>query len=231
MLLIEKECIRCVILSMVGQTRMKMTLSTRLADSECNIRAELETFKSAAMARESELQVEIDRLRQLIQDSSPVCYPESRNTHLLTVSQNRLGHTPLQDLLGDTNGEQPMELASPLEASATLPPSTPLEHAESPYIDPPSIPLPPSPLLSRSPSLSPSSSALLNEPQSFQISKEAQIERIEEELTNARRDLEEKENALNDLQAIVEDLRRQVVARGGSLERVDNVLLFDDAFR
>lgn len=44
----------------------------RLAKSERSVRAELHTFKKAAVERESELQKEIDRLRKLVRNSSPV---------------------------------------------------------------------------------------------------------------------------------------------------------------
>jgi hypothetical protein len=56
--------------------------------------------------------------------------------------------------------------------------------------------------------------------------------RIEHELVDARRDLEEKESALDELREVVQHLRLQIAARGPSEgpEAIDNVLLFDDAF-
>ena len=145
---------------------------------------------------------------------------------------NSFRHVQLQDLLGNPNGEQFMELATPLHDSAVLRANTLICSSESSRIDAPSVPLPPSPLSSCSPLQSPISSAqsgrhsqLLDQPQSSRISKGAQMSRIEDELLDARRDLKEKETALNELRAVVENLRRQAVGRGphGPGE-LDNVL-------
>jgi hypothetical protein len=178
------------------------------------------------VVRERELQYEIDRLRQLMRES-PVCYAESPKPHSFTVSCAQRGHAPPQDLLGDSNGEQSMVLSTPLHASAILSSNTPRGRSGSPNRDSPPIPLPPlSPLFTECSSLSPKPSAILLQ---SQPPKEAQIRRIEGELENARRQLEKKESILHDLRALVEDLRRQVMARsphGG----VNDVLLFDDGF-
>lgn len=117
-------------------------------------------------------------------------------------------------------GEQSMDLATPLRASTLLPENHVSETQESPYIDPPSIALPPSPLSSQSPELSPvpllsflpSPSALSGG--QAQTSKESQIERIERELADARQDLVEKEHALFELQTVVANLRSQGIAKG-----------------
>jgi F0F1-type ATP synthase membrane subunit b/b' len=52
------------------------------------------------------------------------------------------------------------------------------------------------------------------------------MSRIEDDLLDARRDLKEKETALNELRAVVEDLHRQAVGRGphGGPGELDNVL-------
>ncbi|KIM88483.1 hypothetical protein PILCRDRAFT_814379 [Piloderma croceum F 1598] len=190
-LLIEEECIR-------------------LADSERRLRGELEAFKDATVARETELKFQIDKLRKLVHKSPP-----------------------LQDLLGNPNGEQFMELVTPLHDSAVLPANTLIGSSESSHIDAPSIPLPPSPLSSSSPLQLPISSAQsaghsqpLPQPQSSRISKVAQMSRIEDGLLDARRDLKDKETALNELRAVVEGLRQQAVGRGphGGSGELDNVL-------
>jgi len=152
----------------------------------------------------------------------------SANLHM-----NSFRHVQLQNLLVNPNGEQFMELATPLHDSAVLPANTLISSSESSHIDAPSIPLPPSPLSSYSPLQSPISSAQsgrhsqpLHQPQSSRISNAAQMSRIEDELLDARRDLKEKETALNELRAVAEDLRRQAVGRGsrGGPDELDNAL-------
>ena len=129
---------------------------------------------------------------------------------------------------GYVNGEQSIELSAPLHASALPPASIQLAQAGTPYVDPPSIPLPPSP---RSFDIQPLSPILLFKyPQLSRKSTEEHIEQIEGDLVDARRDLAEKQNALNDLQTIVEDLRRKIVLTGG-LAGTENMLSLDDAFR
>jgi hypothetical protein len=71
-LLIEEECIRRVILAVIEVA--EHWRPTRLADSECRLRGELEAFKDAAVARETELKFQIDKLRNLVHNSPPVCY-------------------------------------------------------------------------------------------------------------------------------------------------------------
>ena len=200
----------------------------RLANSERNVRAELENFKTVAMASENELRHEISKLQQLIQDSAPVGFRLTSKcpiTYHLRTKRN----TPLQDLR-DPNGELPVELATPFPASAILPANAPVVQARSPYIDPPSIPLPPSPILTESTPSSPIPSAISKQPRSSRKSKETQIGLIESALVDARRDLEEKESALDDLRALVGELRQQVVSHGG-LEGVDNYKVLSDTFR
>jgi hypothetical protein len=213
--------------------------SSRLADSERKLRTQLEASKNAAIAHETDLQLQIDQLRRQVYNSPSVCYSDSLIVLLFIFARIQHGHAQLLDLLGDPNGEQPMELATPLHASTILPTNnTLIGNIESPYIDPPSVPLPPSPLSFNSPLLSPISSTPLvqyprplQQPQSSRISKEAQIDRIENELLDARRDLEDKDNALNELRAVVDGLRRQAVDRGrGGPEEIDDILLLNNVF-
>lgn len=188
----------------------------RLEKSERSARTDLETFKRSAAALENELQQEIDRLRQLMHASSPVRHFD--NTALTLGEQ--YDYCQSQDRLHSPNDDEPADLNIPFRPSVIDPPSTPPEPTDRSSIDPLSIPLP----SSRSP---PSPSPLISFtllPQVHESSlltpnfKEAQIERMEIELREARRDLETKQGELNDLLATVENLRAQVTARHPVLE-------------
>jgi hypothetical protein len=137
-------------------------------------------------------------------------------THLIIQH----GQATPQHGAGDHNSEQSTELATPWRAADILPAHTPPRDARSPYIDPPSIPLPPSPLSSNSRSLSPLPSApLIRNPQPLwqpPSSTEDGIRRIENELMDARRDLLQKEAALNELRLAVDDLQQQVLVGSSS---------------
>lgn len=99
-----------------------------------------------------------------------------------------------------------MELATPLRPSALLPITSTLpDRAESSYVDPPSIPLPLSPVLGSTPSSVPE--ILLQLPSSRPLSPAAHVERVENELAATRRQLQEGEDAVSQLRYVVENLR------------------------
>ena len=116
-----------------------------------------------------------------------------------------------------------MDLASPLQPTILLADTsdTPSELFDIQYIDAPSIPLPespepPSPLKSeRSPT--PTRPLHLRDYQDHP-NGESKMQRIERELAAARREAEERSQALNDLRGVVEDLK-QKLNRGADLER------------
>ena len=100
-------------------------------------------------------------------------------------------------------------VTTPIEESAIFLHSTRPEAPESPYIDPPSIPLPPSPFLSHLQILSSSPSDPL-----FRTSTlKEEVQKLEDELKVARRDLKEKELVLDELRNVVGDLQMQAQVR------------------
>lgn len=147
--------------------------------------------------------------------------------------------------MGDSDGEKSMDLVTtPIEQqSEMLLYSTRPEAPESPYIDPPSIPLPPSPSPSHRPS-SPPPPSLPHRSRSDSLLpisalKEERMRKVEEELEGARQDLEKKELALDELRDVVEDLQRQAQVRiagrnadvdEDSVEDTGNLFPLDDAF-
>ena len=56
---------------------------SRLADTERLLRVELQDVKNASITRETELQLEISRLRKLVEVPFPVRRPESSASSLL----------------------------------------------------------------------------------------------------------------------------------------------------
>ena len=108
-------------------------------------------------------------------------------------------------------------VTTPIEESAIFLRSTRPEAPESPY-DPPSIPLPPSPSLSHLQTLSSSPSDPL-----FRTSTlKEEMQKLEDDLKVARRDLEEKELVLDELRNVVGDLQMQAQVRlSGRNEEVD----------
>ncbi|KAF7969813.1 hypothetical protein HWV62_25934 [Athelia sp. TMB] len=171
----------------------------RLAKAESTTRAELNALKIATTSRERALQNEIDRLKEAV----------------------RRPPTPLGDLLGDSQSEKSMEMATPLPDLTELPPDE--------YIDPPSIPLPdsrsPSPL--SSPGAALSSRAVRGISESSQTSttrEDGHIQNLEARLAAAREDLERKEDALQGLREELERLRIQAPAGQEFSESADLLL-------
>ena len=129
--------------------------------------------------------------------------------------------------MGDSEGEKSMDfVTNPVEESVIFLHSTRPETPESPYIDPPSIPLPPSP----SPSHLQSSSlphVLWSEPLLLTSTlKKERMQKLEDELEEARRDLEEKQLALDEFRNVVEDLQMQAHVRLANEE--DNLFVLRD---
>ena len=118
-----------------------------------------------------------------------------------------------------------MEMATPLPDLTELPPDE--------YIDPPSIPLPasrsPSPLSSPGAALSPRAVRGISESsvepshhsRSSTTREEGHIQDLEARLAAAREDLEEKEDALQELREELERLRIQAPAGQESLDSAD----------
>lgn len=143
--------------------------------------------------------------------------------------------------MGDSEGEKSMDLVTtPMEESSISLHNTRPEAPESSYIDPPHIPLPPSP----SPSHLRSSSSSLPHglhsdlPLPTSALKEEKIQKLKDELEEARRDLEEKELALDELRNIVGGLQLQAQVRlsdhnedvgQGSVEDTGNLFPLHDA--
>jgi hypothetical protein len=94
-----------------------------------------------------------------------------------------------------------MELATPLQPTVLSMASPPARDLQSPYIDPPTIPLPDSPLEETFTILSP------NDPPGLET-QESNIDRIKRELESTRRQVHEGEQALSDLRESVEEVRR-----------------------
>lgn len=123
----------------------------------------------------------------------------------------------IQGFNGDSDGEQSMDLATPLQEFGLLL-SSPLSiNQGSPYVDPPSIPLPPSPPSPEPLRLPDMDPTLVSKPntepprpsQTRSPSRDARIVRIEDDLVAARQDLEEKERALDELRGVLDGLHRQ----------------------
>jgi len=116
-----------------------------------------------------------------------------------------------------------MELSTPLPPTSLLP-ASPLASNASPYVEPPSIPLPPSPelfdvVLQHSPPLSvelpysPPTAAAAH----FQSTTDYTLEHLERELAAANEQLEGGEHEYQYLQNLAEDLRRQILDRNSRL--------------
>ncbi|KAI6024654.1 hypothetical protein BKA83DRAFT_214604 [Pisolithus microcarpus] len=97
--------------------------------------------------------------------------------------------------------EESMELATPLQPTLLLSARSPDTLPEP--IDPSLIPLPFSPVRTSSPSVSPQ--CVSSHSPTF-----SDIQRVQDALTTAKENLAQKENALAQLRAEVEDLRRQI---------------------
>jgi len=102
-----------------------------------------------------------------------------------------------------------MDLVSPLRPTSLLP-------LESHEIDPPSIPLPQSPVPGSPTEPVPSSLEFVDGPDLScpKTAEEANLKRVEKELNDEKRRLDGGENALSELRDIVEDLQRQIVEVG-----------------
>ncbi|KAF8989683.1 hypothetical protein BDQ17DRAFT_1434286 [Cyathus striatus] len=181
----------------------------RLRHSEENLRSEVEALQRSAQAREQHLVEEIQALKEQIS--------------ALTVQTKKSPSGP-EDLLNDQDGELSMELVTPLQPTSLLrdnshsPPLSPAHDGPlSPNKHPPSISLPPSPIIyperSSEPTgihrPSPTTSPLETREPPYDPSdaSDANIERLAMELSVAQRRVQEGEDALNDLQTILEEFQ------------------------
>jgi hypothetical protein len=103
----------------------------------------------------------------------------------------------------DLDDEATMELATPLQPTVLSMPSPPARCLQSPYVDPPTIPLPESPLEETFTIPDP------DDPPGAET-QELNIDRIKRELEFTRRQVHEGEQALCDLRESVEEMRRSL---------------------
>jgi len=163
-----------------------------------DLRQQLEVSRHTAAAREKAF---LDKIQRL----------EGRNSSFESAKDEE--EPALIDMRDD---EMSMELATPLPPSTLLPP----HHSNDSdlYMDPPSIPLPPSPEPQRSmtPSTDDESLSPLSHTHSdIQLTTLDQLE-LERELEAANRKLREGEHEYQELQRVVDDLRYQLDQRSPS---------------
>jgi hypothetical protein len=174
------------------------------------LRQELEETRNAATARESELLNETESLRAMINELLHVSSVDRERVGSdIAIMQNRTAQPAISEekvephLIDMFDGEMSMELATPLPPSSILPPSPPAPAEDaSPYVDPPSIPLP------TSPELYDMIRRLASPGGESHPPLESTLERLERELATANCQIEEGENEYGHLQCVVEDLRQ-----------------------
>ncbi|KAF8160027.1 hypothetical protein B0H34DRAFT_705875 [Crassisporium funariophilum] len=170
----------------------------RLRRSDSFLRDEIESIKMQARFRENELLTEMQSLKRM---------------HQRHISEERDNyHGDVHNLLEPDDGEISMELATPLLPTSMIlnrSSSHSRSHSPAPYVDPPTIPLPPSPeneFGSNSPTLS---QILLDNGLIYgrqESSLNAEIDRVGMELMEAERQLEAGGLALDEVEILVHEL-------------------------
>jgi hypothetical protein len=165
----------------------------RLARMQESLRLEFLAFQNAALAREKSLLEEVEGLHHRMR----LCLPPVRNEAL--------------QLMDEYDGEQSMDLATPLSPMALLSTYSPVPTVHSngsPHLDPLLVPLP------ESPSEIPSES-LFAEPALTDFAQGTYFQHAERRLTIAQEELEKGEAALADIKMAVENLQHRL-AEGNS---------------
>ena len=126
-------------------------------------------------------------------------------------SQDSASHHDLEEgppLIDMHDGEMSMELATPLPPTSLLPSSFVSDDSDS-YLDPPSVPLPPSP---EPQPMTPSTDSRALSPLSHTHSdiQLTTLDQLDQELAAANRKLREGEDEYRQLQRVVEDLQHQL---------------------
>lgn len=184
----------------------------------------LKVADASSKAREVELLNEIAVLRRQVPIHVRGRYVFSffLESRLMYCDQAVFSPSPVQipHLLEAYEGEMSMELATPLLPTNSLPRSRSRSRSQTPsneddiglYVDPPSIPLPPSPSTDSlgirhieplpSEPVWPVSSSV-SPPLSSSSQAEQNLQRVERELSVARRRLQESGDAISDLQQVI----------------------------
>ncbi|KAF8958673.1 hypothetical protein BDZ97DRAFT_1761909 [Flammula alnicola] len=188
-----------------NRLRILETECARLRTSECHLRDELDATRDDARARENDLLDKINSLRSMLAEPPKSTY-QTEN---------------VSDLLDPDDGEISMELATPLlpmsiiaaqsGSRSTSPHSPVVGDPLSPYVDPPSIPLPPSPDGDSDHTNSPTLSQIMpggERSRRYQATSSfvAELRQVETQLAITQVQLQAGESALNQLEHLVNEL-------------------------